>query len=89
MTGDYYGNVQTNSNENIEPNPISEILSNLSIVWNRNFTDADLGIKAPETNKVTSQYSSLWNALFDTNGNMNLTNAILFLFAAMKNIHSL
>ena len=89
MTGDYYGNVQTNSNENIEPNPISEILSNLSVVWNRNFADADLGIKAPETNKVTSQYSSLWNALFDTNGNMNLTNAILFLFAAMKNIHSL
>lgn len=88
LTGDYYGNVQTNATYPVPSAALATIFSNIGIVWNDEMTDNDLGVVLPDARNITAEYASLYNALFDDNGNVNITNLVLALLAYVKTLHS-
>lgn len=88
LAGDYYGNVQTNATYPVPSAALATIFSNIGIVWNDEMTDNDLGVVLPDARNITVEYASLYNALFDNNGNVNITNLVLALLAYVKTLHS-
>lgn len=87
LSGDYYGNVQTNATNPILNTALSAIFRNVEVVWNQSASDADLGLILPNARNIDTDYAGLYNALFDNNGNVNITNLLLALLAYIKTIH--
>ena len=79
--------MQTNATNPILNTALSAIFRNVEVVWNQSASDADLGLILPNARNIDTDYAGLYNALFDNNGNVNITNLLLALLAYIKTIH--